>query len=120
MLTHHNVVANLCQVQHEELLNLKASDSLIAVLPFYHIYGLVVILNVALNRGARTVTMAKFDAPKFLTLVSKHQVSIAHLVPPIVLFLAKHPVVAKFDLSKLKEIFSGAAPLVITIIIILN
>ncbi|MBI3991839.1 MAG: 4-coumarate--CoA ligase family protein [Candidatus Lambdaproteobacteria bacterium] len=112
MLTHHNLVTNICQVVgFKDLRPLDETDTLIGVLPFFHIYGMVVIMSYGLSRGATVVTMPQFDLEQFLGLMQKHHVTMAHLVPPIVLGLAKHPVVDKFDLSALRVIFSGAAPL---------
>jgi acyl-CoA synthetase (AMP-forming)/AMP-acid ligase II len=109
MLTHHNLVANLCQMVG--LQYFAANDTLICVLPLFHIYGLVVVLNLGLYQGATIVTVPRFELEPFLQLVQDHGVTLAHLVPPIVLALSKNPVVDNYDLSKLKTIFSGAAPL---------
>jgi acyl-CoA synthetase (AMP-forming)/AMP-acid ligase II len=109
MLSHHNLVSNISQ-------SLSASttdenDRVIGVLPFFHIYGLTIILNMALKSGATVVTMPRFDLEEFLTLMQDHKITRAYLVPPIILALAKHPIVDKYDLSSLDVIMSGAAPL---------
>jgi len=109
MLTHHNLVANMCQM--EGLSYFTKEDTLIAVLPMFHIYGLVVILNLGLRQGATIVTLPRFELEPFLQTLEKYEVSLAHLVPPIVLALSKHPIVEKYSLPKLRTIFSGAAPL---------
>jgi acyl-CoA synthetase (AMP-forming)/AMP-acid ligase II len=109
MLTHYNLVANIRQF--ESLHNVTEDDRVIAVLPFFHIYGLEVIMNAVLYKGATIVTMPKFDLEPFLRLIQDHAITRAYLVPPIVLALAKHPMVDTFDLSSLKVIMSGAAPL---------
>ncbi len=109
MLTHHNLVANLCQTHSVE--RLSDEEVLIGILPFYHIYGMVVIMSGALRAGATIVTMPRFDLEQFLALLQKHGVTMAYLVPPIVLALARHPLVDNYDLSKLRNILSGAAPL---------
>ncbi len=109
MLTHHNLVANICQM--EGLCYFYETDTLICVLPLFHIYGLVVVLNMGLYSGATIVLMPRFDLESFLKAVQDYEVTLAHLVPPIVLALSKHPVVANYRLPKLKTIFSGAAPL---------
>ena len=108
MLTHYNLVANICQT--EALFPMEV-ERVIAVLPFYHIYGLTVLLNISLHRGDTVVTMPRFDLEQFLQLMQQHGVTRAYLVPPIVLALAKHPLVEKFNLSSLRSINSGAAPL---------
>ncbi|CAN5589721.1 AMP-binding protein [soil metagenome] len=109
MLTHHNLVANILQV--EAVHHLAPADTVIGVLPFFHIYGMTVIMNHAIHRGATIVTLARFDLEQFLTVMEQQRVTRAHLVPPIVLALAKHPAVDRFDLSSLRTIMSGAAPL---------
>ncbi|KPL86356.1 hypothetical protein SE16_13620 [Ardenticatena maritima] len=109
MLTHYNLVSNLCQIAALE--PLTPDDVLIGILPFFHIYGMIVILNSALNNGATVVSMPRFDLVQFLELMQKHRVTRAHLVPPVVLALAKHPIVDQYDLSALRMIMSGAAPL---------
>jgi acyl-CoA synthetase (AMP-forming)/AMP-acid ligase II len=91
MLTHANLVAQLQQLQAVHL-TLTNEDTLIGVLPFFHIYGMVVILNVAVCCGATTVTLPKFDPPLFLKVLKEYGVTVAHVAPPLVGFLAKHPV----------------------------
>jgi len=109
MLTHHNIVSNLSQVEGME--PVREHDTLVGILPFFHIYGMVVVLNFALRHGARIITMARFELEPFLKLVQTHKVTRAHVVPPIVLALAKHPLVSQYDLSSMRYVMSGAAPL---------
>ena len=109
MLTHHNLVANLCQM--EGLCYFYETDTLICILPLFHIYGLVVVLNMGLYSGATIVMMPRFELESFLKAVQDYDVTLAHLVPPIVLGLSKSPIVDNYKLPKLKTIFSGAAPL---------
>jgi acyl-CoA synthetase (AMP-forming)/AMP-acid ligase II len=109
MLTHHNLVSNLSQCQ--PVLTVGEDDTIIGVLPFFHIYGMQVVMNLVVAQGATVVTMPRFDFAEFLQLLQDHKVTIAYLVPPIVLALAKQPVVDEFDLSALRMIMSGAAPL---------
>ena len=109
MLTHRNLVANVAQC--EALFKVGPGERLVAVLPFFHIYGLTVLMNVGLSTGATVVTMPRFDLEQFLTVLQDQKITRAYVAPPIVLALAKHPMVDKFDLSALSVIFSGAAPL---------
>ena len=109
MLTHYNLVANVTQLAAQE--GIAAEDTLIGILPFYHIYGMTVIMSAALQAGATVVTMPRFDLEQFLGLLQKHRVTTAYLAPPIVLALARHPLVDRFDVSSLKNVMSGAAPL---------
>jgi acyl-CoA synthetase (AMP-forming)/AMP-acid ligase II len=109
MLTHHNLVSNMCQMGQMNLFN--EEDTLICVLPLFHIYGMMIIMNLGLYRGTTIVTMPRFELEEFLELMQQYRVSFAHVVPPIMLALAKHPIVDSYDLSNLRTIFSGAAPL---------
>jgi acyl-CoA synthetase (AMP-forming)/AMP-acid ligase II len=109
MLTHRNLVANL--VQTNAAMTLEPEDVLIGVLPFFHIYGMTVIMNMGLWTGTTLVTMPRFDLGEFLGLIEKHRVTGAYVVPPIALAMAKHPAVDDHDLSSLRVIMSGAAPL---------
>jgi acyl-CoA synthetase (AMP-forming)/AMP-acid ligase II len=115
MLTHRNLVANICQSTYPaafaKTLDEYARESAIAVLPFFHIYGLVVIMNIPLYRGATVVTMPRFDLAEFLRLIQDYRITRAWVVPPIVLAMAKHPLVDEYDLSSLEYVNSGAAPL---------
>ena len=110
MLTHRNLVANICQVRSASKL-LTGDDRVIGVLPFFHIYGMVVIMGNALVEGATIVTLPRFDLETFLRVLQDHRITYANIVPPILLALAKHPVVANYDLSTVRTYFSGAAPL---------
>lgn len=108
-LTHRNLVANL--TQSAALSTVTHDDVILAVLPFFHIYGLQVLMNGVLFNGARAVTLPRFDMEQFLQTIQDHRVTRAALVPPIILGLAKHPLVDRYDLSSLVQVGSGAAPL---------
>ncbi|WP_419847359.1 AMP-binding protein [Candidatus Poriferisocius sp.] len=109
MLTHANLVNNIEQCASSVVS--QAGDVVLAVLPFFHIYGMQVLMNHQLSFGAKLVTMPRFDLAQALGIIERHQVTHFFAVPPIVLALAKHPVVADYDLSSLRHVMSGAAPL---------
>jgi len=109
MLTHGNLTANIAQTEH--VLLLEEGDVALAVLPFFHIYGMQVLMNGLLANGVTIITMPRFDLEQALTITQDRKVSWFFAVPPIVLALAKHPLVDQFDLSSVKVVFSGAAPL---------
>jgi acyl-CoA synthetase (AMP-forming)/AMP-acid ligase II len=109
MLSHRNLVANILQAGAS--LGMEDDDVVIGVLPFFHIYGMTVIMNMGLHSGVTTVTMPRFDLEQFLSIIQEHKVTRAYVVPPIALGLAKHPLVEKYDVSSLALVLSGAAPL---------
>ena len=109
MLTHRNLVANL--VQTSACLEITEDEKFMAFLPFFHIYGMTVIMNQGLYHGVTLVSMPRFELEPCLQAVQDYKVTRFFLVPPIVVLLAKHPAVDKYDLSSVKRAFSGAAPL---------
>jgi 4-coumarate--CoA ligase len=109
LLTHRNLVANIAQVLGG--IELGEDEVLIAVLPYFHIYGMQVLLNLGLRAGVTSVTMPRFDLEQFLRLHMDYGVTRSFVAPPIVVALAKHPMVDQYDLSTLRQLFSGAAPL---------
>lgn len=112
MLTHCNVIANILQLDHPEFLHFhEPGTSVLGVLPFFHIYGMVVNLFLSLYAGSTLVTLPKFEPELFLDAISQHKTDVVNIVPPLMLFLAKHPMVDSYDLSCIREIMSGAAPL---------
>jgi acyl-CoA synthetase (AMP-forming)/AMP-acid ligase II len=109
MLTHRNIATNLAQL--DPLVSSGPGDRILAVLPFFHIYGLTALMNAPLRNGATVVVLPRFDLEQFLAAIEKHKVNALYVAPPIVLALAKHPAVTAHDLSSLEFIVSAAAPL---------
>ena len=109
ILTHRNLVANLAQLW--PLRQVERGDTALAVLPFFHIYGMTVLMNQAIHRRATLVTLPRFDLATFLGAIAEHRVARVWIVPPIAVALAKHPDVDAHDLSSLQTLHSGAAPL---------
>jgi len=120
MLTHTNVVANLVQLLdmdykynglHHTGEPDGKGDKQLAILPFFHIYGLTCIALQGLKMGLQVVVMPKFDLERTCQIIQAHQITYICIPPPIVLALAKNPIVDKYDLSSVKWLNSGAAPL---------
>ena len=109
MLTHHNLSSNIRQMKATGLVT--EESVLLAFLPFFHIYGMMVILNGALAQGATCLVMPRFDPDQTLYLIEKYRVTDFFVVPPALLALAHHPKLAEHNLSSLRFILSGAAPL---------
>lgn len=109
MLTHRNLVSNVAQIR--PLQGMNSGDVVLAVLPFFHIYGMTVLLNAALHARARLVIMPAFDLTEFLANIAEHKCTHAFIAPPVAVALAKHPLIDSYDLSSLRAIMSGAAPL---------
>ncbi|PCH40337.1 amp dependent CoA ligase [Wolfiporia cocos MD-104 SS10] len=118
-IPHHSPIANVIQMAH--LANLQTEswetrayrpgDVAMALLPFYHIYGLVVIMHFAIFYGMSLVVIPKFNFVDMLKSIERHRINYIPIVPPIVVLLCKHPAVDAHDLSSLRAMKSGAAPL---------
>ncbi|XVF47712.1 hypothetical protein PTKIN_Ptkin03bG0132800 [Pterospermum kingtungense] len=113
MLTHKNLVTSVAQQVDGENPNLyfHEKDVMLCVLPLFHIYSLNAALLCSLRVGAAILIMHKFEIVTLMELVQKYKVTIAPFVPPIVLAIAKAPDVDKYDLSSIRMVMSGAAPM---------
>jgi len=88
------------------------SDVCLAIIPMYHVYGLGIVMLATLERGACVVTMRRYSLPAMLQYVESYKITVATLVPPIYVVLVKSAdTVAKYDMSSLKILATGAAPL---------
>lgn len=126
MLSHFNVVSNICQItaceagklSHDGSVRVRnipdapaGGDKILSCLPFFHIYGLTSLVNTPIYNGITTVVLAKFSIEKFCALIQEYKITFVYIVPPMALLLAKHPCVDDFDLSTIRIMNSGAAPL---------
>lgn len=109
MLTHRSMGTNLEQLR--PFIPMGPGARILAVLPFFHIYGLTALMNAPLRMGATVVVLPRFDLDQFLAAIEKHRITGLYVAPPIVLALAKHPSVERYDLSSLEYVVSAAAPL---------
>lgn len=109
MLTHYNLTSNICQTLANGLLDRYAI--LLDFLPFYHIYGMVVLMGAGFATGATQVVMPRFDPTLCLELIERYRITNLFVVPPALLAMVNlsHP--ERFDTSSLQFILSGAAPL---------
>lgn len=108
MLTQSNLVTN--HIQFISSSRMTDRDTLLIFLPFYHIYG-TMLMGSSLYAGATQVLMERFDMVESLTLVEKYQVTMHFAVPPILIAMANYPEIKQYNLSSLRFIFTGAAPL---------
>ncbi|RZB83938.1 4-coumarate--CoA ligase-like 7 isoform B [Glycine soja] len=111
VLTHGNFVAASLMIGFDDDLAGVLHSVFLCVLPMFHVFGLMVISYGQLQRGSAVVSLKKFEFELVLKTIEKFKVTHLWVVPPIILALAKHGLVDKYDLSSLKHIGSGAAPL---------
>ncbi|KAF2015892.1 4-coumarate-CoA ligase-like protein [Aaosphaeria arxii CBS 175.79] len=118
MLTHRNIVANTMMIKAAEAGNLNwkggptgEGDKLLAFLPFFHIYGLTCLIHQSLYSGLQLIVMPRFHLEDVCRFIQELKITFAYVAPPVVLLLSKDPVVSKYDLSSIRMMNSGAAPL---------
>ncbi|KAJ8767283.1 hypothetical protein K2173_017327 [Erythroxylum novogranatense] len=113
MLTHKGLVTSVAQQVDGENPNLYFHDKdvILCILPLFHIYSLNSVLLCGLRVGAAILIMPKFEIISLMELIHKYKVTIAPFVPPIVLAIAKSPEVNKYNLSSIRMVISGAAPM---------
>ncbi|XP_045819457.1 4-coumarate--CoA ligase-like 1 [Trifolium pratense] len=113
MLTHRNLVANLCSTLFSVVPEMIGQVTTLGLIPFFHIYGITGICCATIRNKGKVVVMGRYDLKIFLKALITHEVTFAPIVPPIILGLVKNPIVDEFDLSKLKlqAIMTAAAPL---------
>src|SRR5690349_6179565 len=110
MLTHRNIIAQCLAIEsvsHGDVI--VPGAAVLAVLPFFHIYGIMAFLTYGLMHGAKLIVMPRFDLEQYVQLARRHEVPLLHVVPPILLGLAKYP--GELQLPHVKAALCGAAPL---------
>ncbi|KAL2834045.1 hypothetical protein BJY01DRAFT_259692 [Aspergillus pseudoustus] len=112
MVSHRNVVADVVlQAEIEGPHTSWVKDRTLAVLPTYHIYGLICLVHLPVWLGTTTVYMEKFDLQTFCRLIHEHSITHVYVAPPVVLHLAKNRAINQSDIASLRMITSGGAPL---------
>jgi acyl-CoA synthetase (AMP-forming)/AMP-acid ligase II len=114
MLSHRNLISNIIQgkVFESRYFDRNQGDIINLIpLPFFHIFGMMAGMCIPMYAGGTTISMSSFDLQRFLELIQEYKVKRAFVVPPIIIALVKHPIVANYDLSSIECLFSGAAPL---------
>ncbi|KAK9168627.1 hypothetical protein Syun_000767 [Stephania yunnanensis] len=111
ILTHRNFIAAGTMISSDQDFAGEMHNVFLCFLPMFHIFGLCVICYSQLQRGNTVVSVGRFDLEMVLRAVEKYKVTYLYVVPPVMIALTKQSVVKKYDLSSLKVLGSGAAPL---------
>ncbi|KAE9363798.1 4-coumarate-CoA ligase 2 [Stipitochalara longipes BDJ] len=108
MISHANVLAQCLQIA---LITPATHKKILAVLPAFHITGLVHALHLPILLNAEVYMLSSFTMPSMLSTISKYRIGELLLVPPILIRLVRDPIVEEYDLSFVERFSSGAAPL---------
>src|SRR5699024_8487136 len=111
MLTHYNLVSNV-QMCTSWIYKLeKDQETVLGILPFFHVYGMTTVMNLSIMFGAKMILMPKFDPESVLKTIEKLKPTLFPGAPTIYIGLLNHPDINKYDLSSIKACISGSAPL---------
>ncbi|WP_226036482.1 AMP-binding protein [Aquibacillus saliphilus] len=111
MLTHYNLVSNvqMCSNWLDE--ERETQDTVLGVLPFFHVYGMTTVMNYSVYTGSKMVLIPKFDVEDVLKTIEKQRPTIFPGAPTIYIALLNHPKLKQYDLSSIESCISGSAPL---------
>ncbi|MCA1031983.1 AMP-binding protein [Bacillus timonensis] len=111
MLTHKNLVANTLMSAHWMYKSKRGEESILGILPFFHVYGMTAVMNLSIMQGFKMILLPKFDALDTLKTIQKLKPTLFPGAPTIYIALLNHPDIKKYDLSSVDSCLSGSAPL---------
>ncbi len=111
MLSHRNLVCNVYQSRAWFTSLRPGQDVVLAILPFFHSYGMTAVMNFAVGAGLKTVLLPRFQIDMLLRATAKYRPQVLPGVPTIYTAMISHPEVAHYDLRSITACISGAAAL---------
>lgn len=111
MLTHYNLVANTSQCVSWMYNLKKGEERILAALPFFHVYGMTVVMNLAIMHYSKMIILPKFEPIDVLKTIEKQKATIFPGAPTMYIALLNHPQLKQFDLSSIEACISGSAAL---------
>lgn len=111
MLTHKNIIANATMCDKWLYKTKRGEETVIGIIPLFHVYGLTTVLILSVMQGNRMVLLPKFDAETALKTINKQKPTLFPGAPTLYIGLMNHPDIEKYDLSSIEACMSGSAPL---------
>ena len=111
MLTHFNLVTNTRQCIHWTYKMKRGEERVLGALPFFHVYGMTVVMNFAIMHIAKMIILPKFQPKEVLKTIEKHRITLFPGAPTMYVGLINEPSISKYDLSSIEVCLSGSAPL---------
>lgn len=111
MLTHKNVVANVMQVREWVPNSKEGQESILGALPFFHVYGMTVAMNLAVCLCSTLILIPRFEINNVLKTINKYRPTLFPGAPTMYVAVISHPEVGKYDISSITACISGSAPL---------
>jgi len=111
MLTHHNLISNTLMASYWMYRCERGKESILGVLPFFHVYGMTAVMNLSIMEGHKMILLPRFDPETTLKTIQKQRPTLFPGAPTIYIALLNHPKLKNYDLSSIKACISGSAPL---------
>lgn len=111
MLTHYNLVSDVVQCVSWNVGAERGKERMLAVLPFFHVYGMTVTMNEAIYLAATIILLPRFQVDDCLEAINAHQPTRFPGVPTMYIAIINHPKVRDYNISSIKVCSSGSAPL---------
>lgn len=111
MLTHRNILVNVIQCDSWLLKGERGKEKSLGIVPFFHVYGMTVVMNYSIYLAATMVLVPRFDVEEVLKLIQREKPTLFPGAPTIYVALINHPDIAKYDLGSIEACISGSAPL---------
>jgi len=111
MLTHENLVANVIQCNAWFYKSEAGEERFLGAVPFFHVYGMTVAMNLSIRMAGTLVMVPKFDVDLLLKTITKEKPTVFPGAPTMYIALINHPHLSKYDLSSIDACISGSAPL---------
>jgi len=111
MLTHRNLIANTEQARKWMYRNRYGQEAILGVLPFFHVYGMTVVMNLGIMHVAKLIILPRFNVEETLKTIEKQRPTLFPGAPTMYIALINHPDIHKYDLSSIETCISGSAPL---------
>jgi len=111
MLTHRNLVADVLQCVSWNCDAVRGQERMFAVLPFFHVYGMTVAMNEAIELGATIIMLPRFNVDDALEAINLYQPTRFPGVPTMYMAIMNHPQINKYNISSIRVCSSGSAPM---------
>jgi long-chain acyl-CoA synthetase len=111
MLTHRNLISNTLMGAYWMYQCEKGEESILGILPFFHVYGMTAVMNLSIMQGYKMILLPKFEPETTLKTIQKLKPTLFPGAPTIYIALLNHPKLKNYDLSSIKACISGSAPL---------
>jgi long-chain acyl-CoA synthetase len=111
MLTHYNLVSDVVQCVSWNVGAERGRERMLAVLPFFHVYGMTVTMNEAIYLAATIILLPRFQVDDCLEAINTYQPTRFPGVPTMYIAIINHPKVKGYNISSIKVCSSGSAPM---------